>query len=146
MNTTPLVHVLLLIGYNGSHSVALLNVTVVPQPERRRVCLACRRGSALRGLIKSYSPWINLCGHSVLDQSLRLTITVNGTLRGPRPWFVHARVWYVRRRRDLGSLDYLNPNRLRVRSGRARVMFKNVNPCRRWPAWACRERATSCPA
>jgi hypothetical protein len=37
----------------------------------------------------------------------------------------------VRRRRDLGSLDYLNLIRLRVRSGRARVTFKNANPCRR---------------
>jgi hypothetical protein len=81
-------------GSDGN-GVARLKVTVVPRPECRRVCLSCRRGPASRGLIKLCSPWINLCGHSALDQSLRLTITVNGTLRGLRPWFVHARVWYA---------------------------------------------------
>ena len=70
---------------SDAKGVARLNVTVIPRPERRRVCLARRGGPASRGLIKLYSPWINLCGHSALDQSLRLTITVNGTLRGPRP-------------------------------------------------------------
>jgi hypothetical protein len=40
---------------NDAQGVAYLNATVVPQPERRRICLERRRGPASRGLVKPCS-------------------------------------------------------------------------------------------